>query len=83
MVRVMSSPPPHRDAPLSLSRRQQLRARLSAVMSKIKQKLGKLKQKIGDQVDDLQGDLSRLKVAAAVSIRLKLTVPRSPFYARA
>ena len=36
-------------------------------MSKLKAKFGKIKQKVADQVDELQGDLSRLKVAAAVS----------------
>lgn len=52
-------------------------------MSKIKAKLGKIKQKIGDQVDDLQGDLSRLKVAAAVSVlHLSIQAVLDHLYAR-
>jgi hypothetical protein len=49
-------------------------------MSRLKEKFGKIKNKVGDKIDDIQGDLSRLKVAAAVgfvSFRFSpdLTVP--------
>lgn len=40
---------------------------MSNIFHKIGDKFERAKTKMGDQVDELQGDLSRLKVAAAVS----------------